>query len=284
MRKCFLIGKKITFDFINGFLKNDLSNLACQISFRLLMGIFPFILFLITLVSYIPIDTSLLSQYADVLPNFTVQIISLFINDITQNTTPIGLISSTFIFAIYSSAKAFKTIIEAINKLYYGEVTMSIIKRYCLALVFVFLFFFLVILPFVYYIFSDAIWDTIYFLFNIKIGAISWADSLLIFICMFSYLTILVMLMYGMSLGKKMKIRSHFVGAVVCVTTWWLSSYGFNFYVNNFSRYSTVYGSIGTIILFFLWIEIITLVLLVGALINKLIYRYYKEDFHILDN
>lgn len=277
MSQHFITTKKIIYDFINGFFKNDLSNLACQISFRLLMGIFPFILFLMTLLSYIKIDTSMLSQYADVLPDFTVQIISIFINDITQNTTPIGLISTTFIFAIYSASKAFKTIIDAINKLYYGEITMHIVKRYILSIIFVFLFFFLVILPFVYYIFSDTIWNMIYFLFSIKISPMSITNSILIFICMFSYLTVLVMLMYGMAVGKKLKLRVHLVGALICVTTWWLSSYAFNFYVNNYSNYSKIYGSIGTIILFFLWIEIITLVLLVGALINKLIYRYSYE-------
>lgn len=260
--------------FIKSFMEYDLPNLACQISFRFLLGIFPFLLFLITMLSKVDIDISVLAQHAEALPDFTVQMLSLLITDLTTNTAPMALISTTFIFSIYSSANAFKTIIEALNKIYYGRIEMSLVRRYIYSVLFVVLFFFLVILPLVYYVFSSAIWAFINTFFNISISNLSATDSILLFCCMFAYLTGLVMLIYGMSLGKKVNIKSTFPGAFTCVFAWWLSSYGFNFYVSHFSNYSKIYGSLGTIILFLLWIYFITLVLMVGALINKLIYDY----------
>ncbi len=270
--------KEIVLDLIKGYLDNDLANLACQVSFRFILGLFPFLLFIITVLTTISIDMTLLSPNVDALPDFTVQLLQLFVSDITKTGTPVALISTTFIFAIYSASKAFKTVIEAVNKIYFGEVRLPLIRRYILSIAFVFLFFFLVILPLFYYVFADAIWGLINLLFPVDIEPLSITNSILLFVCMFVYLTILVMLMYGMSLGKNVRLRSTITGALFCVVSWWLSTFAFNIYVTQFSNYSKIYGSIGTIIIFLLWINIITLVLMVGALINKQLYVYKQED------
>ncbi len=274
--------KEFVIDFIMGYMNNDLSNLSCQVSFRFLLGIFPFLLFLITFLASLNLDTSYLKNQMEALPDFTVQILSAFVSDISTNAAPVGLISTTFIVSIYSSSKAFKTVIEAVNKIYYGEIRMPLIKRYILSIFFVLLFFCLIILPLAYYIFADTIWLVLEGLFNITVRPLSATSSIILFICMVVYLTVLVMLMYGMSLGKSIKLRTTLPGAIICVFTWWLSSYGFNFYVTNISNYSKVYGSIGTILLFFLWINIITLVLLVGGLVNKIIYTYNQEHRRLI--
>ncbi len=273
--------KQVVIDLGMGYIENDLSNLACQVSFRFILGLFPFLLFLVTTLTAISIDTSLLSTHIDALPDFTVQMLQLFVSDITQTATPIGLISTTFIVAIYSASKAFKTVIEAVNKIYFGEIRLPLIKRYLYSFAFVFLFFFLVILPLVYYVFADAIWGFINLIFDISITPLSTTNSILLFICVFAYLTIIVMLMYGMSLGKHIRIKSTFVGALFCVVSWWLSTFAFNIYVTNFSSYSKVYGSIGTIIVFLLWINLITLVLMGGALVNKQLYEYKNANLRI---
>lgn len=274
--------KEVIIDFGVGYINNDLSNLACQVSFRFILGLFPFLLFLITILTTVSIDTSAIRNHVDALPDFTVQMLDLFVKDITQTSTPVGLISTTFLVAIYSSSKAFKTVIEAVNKIYYGEVKLSLIKRYILSIAFVFLFFFLVILPLVYYVFADAIWGLINLFFNINIAPLSTTNSILLFACVFTYLTVLVMLMYGLSLGKNVRIRSTIVGALFCVISWGVSTFGFNIYVKYFSNYSKVYGSIGTIIIFLLWINLITLVLMVGALINKQLYEYRSQNRRVL--
>ncbi len=274
--------KEVVIDFVKGYLDNDLSNLACQVSFRFILGLFPFLLFIITILTTISIDMTLLSPNVDALPDFTVQVLQLFVSDITKTGTPVALISTTFIVAIYSSSKAFKTVIEAVNKIYFGEIRLPLVRRYVLSIAFVFLFLFLVILPLFYYVFADAIWGLINLFFPIDVQPLSITNSILLFICMFTYLTVLVMLMYGLSLGKNVKLRTTFTGALFCVFSWWLSTFGFNIYVTQFSNYSKIYGSIGTIIIFLLWINIMTLMLMVGALINKQIYEYRVQNRRIL--
>ncbi len=276
--------KEFIIDFFIGIGKYDLGNLACQISFRFLLGIFPFILFLLTFFSSMHLDTQYLQMHSDALPDITVTMLQMFINDMSQTTSNLGVISTTFFIAIYSSSKAFKTVIEAVNKIYYGSIQMSLIKRTLLSIFFVFLFLFLVVLPLAYYIFADAIASFLTVFFNFNFGSLSKTNSIILIVCMFVYLTIIVMLMYGLSLGKNVRLRSTIPGAVFCVVFWWFSSTAFNFYVDNFSNYSKIYGSIGTIILFFLWIQLINLVLMIGALINKILYTYKTEDHRLFDS
>ena len=47
-----------------------------------------------------------------------------------------------------------------------------------------------------------------------------------------------------------------------------LTSWGFSFYIQNFSRYNAVYGSIGTvlILMFYLWLN--SMILLIGFELN----------------
>jgi membrane protein len=53
---------------------------------------------------------------------------------------------------------------------------------------------------------------------------------------------------------------------------WLVVSKCFNIYINNFSRYSAVYGSIGAIFVFALWINFLSYALLIGGQINAVIY------------
>jgi len=47
-----------------------------------------------------------------------------------------------------------------------------------------------------------------------------------------------------------------------------ITTLGFDFYVNNFSRYNALYGSIGTLIIFMLWVYFNSVILLLGFELN----------------
>jgi membrane protein len=57
-----------------------------------------------------------------------------------------------------------------------------------------------------------------------------------------------------------------------------LTTFGFNFYVDNFSKYNILYGSIGTLIAVLLWIYFNAISLLIGFELNASIYKAKKEE------
>jgi membrane protein len=82
----------------------------------------------------------------------------------------------------------------------------------------------------------------------------------------------MIILIYLLAVEKKIGIRRLIPGALFTMGLWLVVSKCFNIYVNNFSRYSAVYGSIGAIFVFALWINFLSYALLIGGQINAVIY------------
>ena len=67
---------------------------------------------------------------------------------------------------------------------------------------------------------------------------------------------------------RQPKFRWVSVGAAVAIGIWVVASLGFGFYVANFARYDSLYGSLGGVIVFLLWLWLTNLALLFGAEID----------------
>ena len=71
---------------------------------------------------------------------------------------------------------------------------------------------------------------------------------------------------FGPSLKKKWRFFS--IGSIFCTFMAVFASTGFAYYINNFGTYNKVYGSIGTLIGFMIWLKLIAMILLIGFEIN----------------
>lgn len=67
---------------------------------------------------------------------------------------------------------------------------------------------------------------------------------------------------------KQPRFRFVSVGAAVAIGIWVVASIGFGFYVTNFARYDSLYGSLGSVIVFLLWLWLTNISLLFGAEID----------------
>ncbi len=84
--------------------------------------------------------------------------------------------------------------------------------------------------------------------------------------------------------GVKQDLWKIFPGTLFTSVGWVLVSAGFSFYMNNFSNYSIIYGSIGAFIMLLLWIYVLCMILLLGAAVNAVLYTtpisHRKKDSH----
>ena len=99
--------------------------------------------------------------------------------------------------------------------------------------------------------------DYIYYLL---IGG-KWLVILLLFFFAFAFL-------FYFAPAKKMKFRFISAGGTLATVLSILISVGFSFYINNFGKYNTLYGSIGTLIVVMLWFYFMALILLIGFELN----------------
>jgi membrane protein len=88
------------------------------------------------------------------------------------------------------------------------------------------------------------------------------------------WIAIIALISFGISFlyyfapSHKKRFRFFSAGSSLATIMFILASVGFNYYVNNIARYNALYGSIGTLIVFLLWIYFINIVLLIGYELN----------------
>ena len=69
--------------------------------------------------------------------------------------------------------------------------------------------------------------------------------------------------------GTRRRLSEHVPGALLAAVLWVLASAGFSFYVSRFSSYDATYGTLGAVIVLLVWIYVVSLAMLIGALVNR---------------
>ncbi|KYD03508.1 YihY/virulence factor BrkB family protein [Heyndrickxia sporothermodurans] len=249
---------------------NDITGLAAQLAYFFLLSLFPLLLFIVSLLPYLPID---LDDILNVLRNFapkqTLKMIESNLADILNNRRT-SLLSFGIIATLWSASKGMNAITKALNRAYEVKETRSAIvaraMSVLLTLAMIFVFLLALLLP----VFGEYIGFYIFKLFGLSEQfthiwtALRWVISPLILFVVFVGI-------YYFAPNKKIKCLAVFPGAVIATVGWAVVSLGFSFYVSNFGHYSTTYGSLGGIIVLMLWFYFSGIILIVGGEINAMI-------------
>lgn len=244
---------------------------AAAISFNFLLAVFPSIIFIFTLIPYIPIsglDKSIHQFFKDVLPESGYVFLESTITGITSIKRS-GLLSIGFILAFYFSTNGVRMLILTFDKHQPNYTKRGFWKNRIVSFRLTLYLFLLFISSIILIIAGDAIVQ--------KVGnLIGWEDHTGHFVLtLFQYIVILLLFFLGISLiyyyGPAVKHRWRFITAGATFATIFsiLTSLVFGYLANNFISYNEVYGSIGTLIVLMIWINLNSLVLLVGFEINN---------------
>ena len=251
-----------------GIIKGAISTRASSISFSFFMAFFPFILFVLNLIPYFPIDNFdlvFLSLMESLLPNESSSFFHDIFTDINNNKRS-GLLSTTLIFSIILIGNGVNAIFEGFTDSYHVHFSRNLFKQYLYA-IFVGLILVIVVL---FATFSS-------FLFNFLINQSNSFISFLIFYLKYIFLIIIALISFsslyyfGTIQGKNLKFFSP--GSIMTTILLFLSTYLFGLYVDNFSNYNELYGSIGALIIMMLFIWINSISLLLGFELNVVIYK-----------
>lgn len=256
--------------FVKGMQKNSLTTRAAATSFTFFLALFPAIIFFFTIIPYLPIADFKLT-FMDVLhglmPEHAYQTVSDTIEDIISKPRG-GLLSVGFIMALYLSTNGTRSIIDAFNKCYHTPETRNWIKTRMVSLLLVFIVITLIIIAVT--LITIGTW-TLNFLVSkgilavdfmyYSIVAVKWLIAVALIFFAISF-------MFYLAPVKKHRFRFVSAGSTLATILVIFTSGGFKVYVENFSHYNALYGSIGTLIVILLWIYFNTLVLLIGFELN----------------
>ena len=260
-----------------GIVKGSFSPRASSIAYSFFLALFPFLLLLLNLIPYIPIDgfqTRFLIFVEALLPPQTTQFFYPVIADIAVNPRG-GLLSFVFFLSLFLSTNGVSAIFSAFEYSFHVKVNRPFLKQYLVALgVAIFLALLLLVLV-------GIILYGEYVIRDLKSRA--YIDNDVFWILFFQFLVFVVMMYvviatlyyFGTKEGKISKFFS--VGALVTTILFVLTTYFFGVYINNFSNYNELYGSIGALLILMLYIWINSNLLLLGFELNISIQRLREK-------
>lgn len=245
---------------------------ANDMTFRLLLALFPFLLFLMTVAGFFDLTlTPFLEAVDGVVPAEVVSIVEVFGEQVV-GVQLTGLLYASLIMAIYSSTSGFRSLVIGINKAYGLTDARHFFHVWLISFLLMVVFVAAMVLTMVGLIFRGTIEG---FLHEIGIapGVAGWLNNTLVVVLSLGLVTFCVLLTNLIALSKKIRVKKIIPGSFFTVAVWLLASYGINLFVQNFSSMVTVYGSVAAIMVLMLWLNVICGVLLLGGAINAVLHK-----------
>jgi membrane protein len=259
-----------------GIVESALTYHASAIAFSFFMALFPFALFILNLIPFIPIEgfqNDFLQFVRQGVPPNTYDAIYKIINDILHNSHS-GLLSSGFILSIFLMANGLNGILGGFESSRHVLIKRGFIHQYIVALGMSLLLSLLLIVTIsTIVVFEVFIQKTVFSDVNQLIILGRYA-----FVILMILVTTSILFKFGTKHDKNRAFIS--IGSVFTTILILLDSYAFGIWVIRFSKYNELYGSIGTllILMFYIWIN--CMILLLGfelnATVNKL--KIKKEE------
>ncbi|QZT35157.1 YihY/virulence factor BrkB family protein [Caldalkalibacillus thermarum TA2.A1] len=250
------------------FMRHEIPDLAAQLSFYFLLSLFPFLLFAITLLAYLPLSTDyVLFMIGQYVPMESTDLVEENIRRVLDVQRP-ELLSFSLLFALWSASHGSYAIMRALNRAYDVEEERSFLRARVVAVLLILGMFVVFLVALILPVFGRALGLA---LFNV-VGlsdeflrmwhVIRWWISLFVIVLVFMYL-------YILAPNTTLRLREVWIGAVVAAMGWHLISLGFSYYVDNFANFTAMYGGIGGVVVFMLWLYLAGMMLLLGGEINS---------------
>ncbi len=256
--------------FMHGIRKGAVTMRASALAYSFFLAIFPSVIFLFTLIPYIPIkgfQDELLTFIKDFLPKSAYAATIDTIEDIIKHQRS-GLLSFGFLSAMYFSTNGINAMMKSFNQTVHSIETRPQWQQRLISIMLTLILSFLVILAVSLIIFSEFGFHYLVKIHWLKskvtyqillIG--KWLIIVALFFTAISFL-------YYWGPAKRKRYRFVSAGSTLATVLTLVISLGFAFFVNNFGSYNKLYGSIGSLIVIMLWIYFNSLVLLIGFELN----------------
>lgn len=260
----------VTVDLVKEFLEDSLLNKASSLAYNFMLALFPGTIFLFTLIAYIPVrnfQAELLRILYTIMPTNAYMAFQNTIEDIIKNQNG-KLLSLGFITALYFATNGVSNLMQAFNNSSLIIEKRSWFRRRMIAMTLTVVISIALLIAIVVMIAGQSVIGVIqshlaskshFWLYLIILSR--WLIIIAIF-----FVTISLLYRYGPAHKLKWKFLNP--GSILATGLAVLTSLGFTYYINNFSSYNKLYGSIGTVIVVMLWLYLNSMILLIGFELN----------------
>ncbi|MDN3707545.1 YihY/virulence factor BrkB family protein [Myroides ceti] len=262
--------------YIYGIVEGAFSYRAGSIAFSFFMALFPFALFILNLIPYIPLENfqqDFLTFVEESVPPNTYGAIELILLDIMNNSYK-SLLSTGVIMSMILMSNGVNAIIGGFTSSYHITISRNFFRQYFVALV-------LSVLLSILLLLAVAVFLSVEIFMHVSDYPLLAIIGRNIFMVIMILVIVSILFKFGAKETKKMAFISY--GSVFTTLLIALTSYGFGIYVVRFAKYNELYGSIGTLLVIMIYIWINCMILLLGFELNATIYQLKRKKTYISD-
>jgi membrane protein len=248
---------------------DDCLGRAAQLAYYFLFALFPFFLFLTTLLGYLPIPDlldRLLETLGQMLPGDALRLVEDNIRQLVTGQRG-GLLSFGILAALWTSSSALTAIIDSLNRAYDVEEGRPFWKVRLTAIGLTVGLSAFIVVALVLLTFGPQLGRWVADLVGLgRVFEVTW--NVVRWPVIVGLLVVAIALLYYFAPDVEQSWQWITPGSACAVLGWLLASLGFAFYVNRFGSYNATYGSIGAVIVLLTWMYVTGLFVLIGGEIN----------------
>ncbi|TFB13925.1 YihY/virulence factor BrkB family protein [Filobacillus milosensis] len=259
---------------------DDVVGMSAQLAYFFLLSLFPFLIFLLTLIGYMPIDQSrvflLIQRYV---PGDSLNIITDNIYQLMEERKS-GLLSFGLLLTVWSASNGINALMRVFNRAYETDENRSFIVTRLISMALTVAMILVIAVALALPVFGKAAGAFIF-------SFLGYSDSFIAFwetirwVISFVIIIFILTILYILAPNKSVTIRHALPGAIIATIGWQLTSLGFAYYVENLGNFSYTYGSLGSIIVLMIWFYLSGMMLIVGGEVNAVLERHKRRFIKI---
>lgn len=269
---------------VKSIIKNDFYGMAAEMGFMLVVGIFPFMLFLMAVFGWMGNKSyldSILRVLSNIMPNQAMNLLKSVLAEtmIFNHGKLLAIIG--IITTLVLSTNGIAVVLKGLNRAYKVEETRSFIYTRILSFLMVFVNILVLFLTINIIIFGKVIIMFLVAHFGMSKGVaitiltLRWPVA---FLALYVMAFLIYYILPDLRGNEAFKRKSALPGTVFFTIFWLVGSWGFSVYVNNLSTYNLVYGTIGAFFILMIWLYYTSILLLIGGEINSQVYNRLAHE------
>ena len=259
---------------------DDAMGMAAQIAFYMMLGLFPFMIFLLSLLGTFPLGESLQPLILEALSEQMPIEAARDVTDTVMNLLPHyheGLLGLGLLISLWGASMAVGALITTINRAYNIRPRRNIATQKVLSILLTLGLSGLWLAAMTIILVGPSVTQNIFEFMGIASETNTFWTSIRLPMAFVLNLLALSTLYYFAPEARQ-KFRWIMPGALTSTILWMLASSAFRVFLRNFGAYNKTYGGLAAVIILMIWLWISGLVFLLGAEINSLMKRDHDHE------
>ena len=252
---------------------------AAQAAYFFVLSLIPIILLLLSMVRYTDLTKDVvMNAVLQVFPDSVVSLLRSILNQVyrvSENMIPV-----TAVVALWSAGKGVLSVTSGLNCIYSNIETRNYFYLRIRASLYTVLFLVAIIFSLIISVFGNSISAVVYEHIPFLVKVVDFIMRIRTLVTLI-VLTVFWDLVYKFLPNRKHKakttLRKQLPGVAFTAFGWQLLSFIFSVYLDVFTGFSTMYGSMTTIVLIMLWLYGCMYIILLGGELNALLERYFDK-------